>query len=35
VSTSELVAKIVKVFASVGEPERKRKAEEGITEQVA
>jgi hypothetical protein len=35
VSTGEPAAKIVKVFASTGEPERKRKAEEGITEQVA
>jgi hypothetical protein len=34
-STGEPAAKIVKVFTSVGEPERKRKAEEGTAEQVA
>jgi hypothetical protein len=35
VSTGEPAAKIVKVFTSVGEPERKRKAEERTAEQVA
>ena len=34
-STGEPAAKIVKVFTSVGEAERKRKAEEGTAEQVA
>jgi hypothetical protein len=34
-STSEPVAKAAKVFTAAGELERKRKAEEGTTEQVA
>jgi hypothetical protein len=34
-STSEPAAKAVKVFTAAGELERKRKAEEGTTEQVA
>ena len=33
--TSEPAAKAAKVFTAVGELERKRKAEEGTTEQVA
>jgi hypothetical protein len=34
VSTSELALKAIKVFTSIGELERKRKAEDGTTEHI-